>query len=63
MNAPSPITQSLSATMNNPLGAYLAKASIEITGKQIEKIPLLRAGFAEGSAVFVALPTRLRNPS
>jgi methylenetetrahydrofolate reductase (NADPH) len=41
--------------MANPLGSYLRTASIEITGKQIDKIPLLRQGFAAGSTVFVAL--------
>jgi methylenetetrahydrofolate reductase (NADPH) len=55
MSAPVTFTPMPTATMANPLGAYLRKASIEITGKQIEKIPLLRAGFSEGSTVFVAL--------
>jgi methylenetetrahydrofolate reductase (NADPH) len=55
MSAPTSFTPTPTATMANPLGSYLRKASIEITGKQIEKIPLLRQGFAEGSTVFVAL--------
>ena len=55
MNASSPFTQNVSATMANPMGAYLRKASIEITGKQIDKIPLLRQTFPEGASVFVAL--------
>ena len=55
MSAPVTFTPMPTATMLNPLVNYLRKASVEITGKQIEKIPLLRAGFAEGSTVFVAL--------
>jgi methylenetetrahydrofolate reductase (NADPH) len=55
MSAPQTFTPMPTATMSNPVGAYLRKASIEITGKQIDKIPLLRQGFAEGSTVFVAL--------
>jgi methylenetetrahydrofolate reductase (NADPH) len=55
MSAPTTFTPLPTALMANPLGAYLRKASVEITGKQIDKIPLLRAGFAEGSTVFVAL--------
>ncbi len=55
MSAPTTFTPMPTATMANPIGSYLRKASIEITGKQIDKIPLLRQGFAEGSTVFVAL--------
>lgn len=55
MNASSPFTRTPSATMENPVGAYLRSASIEITAKQIDKIPLLRGGFGEGASVFVAL--------
>jgi methylenetetrahydrofolate reductase (NADPH) len=55
MSAPTTFTPAVTATMNNPVGSYLRKASIEITAKQIDKIPLLRPGFAEGSTVFVAL--------
>ena len=55
MSAPTSFNPTATATMANPLGSYLRKASIEITGKQTEKIPLLRQGFAEGSTVFVAL--------
>jgi methylenetetrahydrofolate reductase (NADPH) len=55
MSAPTTFTPMPTATMANPLGSYLRKASIEITGKQIDKIPLLRQGFAAGSTVFVAL--------
>ena len=45
MSAPTTFTPAKTATMDNPLGSYLRTASIEITGKQIEKIPLLRQGF------------------
>ncbi len=55
MNAPSPIVPATSATMDNPTGAYLAKGSIEITAKQIDKIPVLQQAFKPGSRVFVAL--------
>lgn len=55
MNASSPFTPATTATMDNPVGSYLRQASIEITGKQIDKIPLLRQAFPEGASVFVAL--------
>lgn len=55
MSAPTTFTPMPTATMANPLGSYLRTASIEITGKQIDKIPLLHQGFAAGSTVFVAL--------
>ncbi len=41
--------------MSNPIGQFLRKASIEITGKQIDKIPLLAQHMATGTRVFVAL--------
>ena len=41
--------------MDNPLGAFLNQASVEITAKQIEKIDLLKQQFAPGASVFVAL--------
>jgi methylenetetrahydrofolate reductase (NADPH) len=55
MNAPSPILPATTATMENPVGSYLASASIEITAKQIEKLPLLQQAFKKGTRVFVAL--------
>jgi len=55
MNAPHFSTQAVSATMDNPLGAFLRKASLEITPKQIEKLPTLSAKLAKGSDVFIAL--------
>ena len=41
--------------MDNPLGAFLNQASVEITAKQIDKIDLLKQQFAPGASVFVAL--------
>jgi methylenetetrahydrofolate reductase (NADPH) len=55
MNAPSPILPATTATMENPVGSYLASASIEITAKQIEKLPLLQQAFKKDTRVFVAL--------
>jgi methylenetetrahydrofolate reductase (NADPH) len=55
MSAPTQFSPTATATMANPLGAYLRQASIEITARQIDKIPLLRPGFSEGATVFVAL--------
>jgi methylenetetrahydrofolate reductase (NADPH) len=55
MNAPNPITAAISATMENPVGAFLSRMSIEITPKQIDKLPIFAAKLASGSAVFIAL--------
>ncbi|MCA0433516.1 MAG: methylenetetrahydrofolate reductase [Proteobacteria bacterium] len=55
MDASSKFPAAVSATMANPLGAFLAKASIEVTGKQIEKFPLLSDNLAPGTKVFIAL--------
>jgi methylenetetrahydrofolate reductase (NADPH) len=55
MNAISPSSPAVTATMDNPLGAYLRTASIEITGKQIEKIPLIAQNLPKGANVFIAL--------
>jgi methylenetetrahydrofolate reductase (NADPH) len=44
-----------SATLANPMGAFLAKATIEVTGKQIEKFPLLQQHMPAGAKVFIAL--------
>ncbi len=41
--------------MDNPYGSFLARASIEVTGKQIEKFPLLSEHLPKGSKVFIAL--------
>jgi methylenetetrahydrofolate reductase (NADPH) len=55
MSAPINITPTPTALMDNPLGAFLRKASVEITAKQIDKIAMLRGGLSEGATVFVAL--------
>ena len=44
-----------SAAVGNPLGAFASKATIEVTGKQIEKFPLLKEHMAAGATVFIAL--------
>ena len=55
MNAPHLHSRTASATMANPGAAFLSKTSIEITPKQIEKLPLLTANLAKGTNVFIAL--------
>jgi methylenetetrahydrofolate reductase (NADPH) len=55
MNAPNFISKAVSASMENPLGAFLRKAEIEITPKQIEKLPLLANNLPAGTKVFIAL--------
>jgi methylenetetrahydrofolate reductase (NADPH) len=55
MNAPNPITPAISATMANPVGAFLAQMSVEITPKQIEKLPVFSAKLSPGADVFIAL--------
>ena len=55
MNAPHLHSRARSATMENPSAAFLQKLSIEITPKQIEKLPLLNANLALGTKVFIAL--------
>jgi methylenetetrahydrofolate reductase (NADPH) len=55
MNAITQQSPAVTATMDKPLGAYLRKASLEITGKQIEKIPLIAQHLPKGADVFIAL--------
>lgn len=55
MNAVAPLTPVASAMMENPLGAFLAKASVEITGRQADKVPLIIDLLPKGASVFVAL--------
>jgi methylenetetrahydrofolate reductase (NADPH) len=55
MNASRDIMPSVTATMKNPVGSFLSEASIEITGKQIDKIPLLQQNLKPGTRVFIAL--------
>ena len=55
MNAPHLHSKATSATMEHPGKAFLEKLSIEITPKQIEKLPVLSANLAKGTNVFIAL--------
>jgi methylenetetrahydrofolate reductase (NADPH) len=45
----------VSASMTNPAGQFLKNATLEVTGKQIEKFPLLAEHLPKGSNVFIAL--------
>lgn len=44
-----------SAAQANASGAFLARSTIEVTGKQIEKFPLLKDNLPTGTNVFIAL--------
>ena len=55
MNAPHFHHEAKSAMMDNPSGAFLKKLSIEITPKQIDKLPLLSAHLNAGTNIFIAL--------
>ncbi len=44
-----------SAAVGNPTAAFLGRSTIEVTGKQIEKFPLLKDNLPAGSHVFIAL--------
>ena len=55
MDASTQFPAAVSATMDNPYGAFLQRASIEVTGKQIEKFPLLQEHLPKGMKVFIAL--------
>jgi methylenetetrahydrofolate reductase (NADPH) len=45
----------ISASLANAHGMFLGSASIEVTGKQIEKFPLLKDHMPAGTKVFIAL--------
>jgi methylenetetrahydrofolate reductase (NADPH) len=53
LNAPFPLTTA--ATMLDPLPTFFQRLSLEITAKQIEKLPLLREKLPRGTKVFIAL--------
>jgi methylenetetrahydrofolate reductase (NADPH) len=53
MNAP--LAQAISSGLADPVPAFLRKMSIEITAKQIEKLPVLAAKLPRGCSVFIAL--------
>ena len=55
MDASTKFPAAVSASLANPLGEFLKSASIEVTGKQIEKFPLLSENLPQGSKVFIAL--------
>ena len=55
MNAPFPSSQTAAVMSLDPLHAFLQNLSIEITAKQIEKLPLLRQRLVPGTKVFIAL--------
>ncbi len=55
MNASIPVIPTVSAPASHASSSFLRQASIEITGKQIDKIPLLQQHLRPGTKVFVAL--------
>ena len=55
MNAPLSPALAVANLAEDGVAAFLAKSSIEITPKQIDKLPLLEARLAAGCKVFIAL--------
>ncbi len=55
MNAPFTSSQAAAAMSRDPVSAFLSRLSIEITAKQIEKLPLLKDKLPAGTNVFIAL--------
>ena len=55
MNAPFTQTSAAAAMMLDPMSSFLQRLSIEITARQIEKLPLLREKLPPGTKVFIAL--------
>jgi len=55
VNAPFISSQATPAMTIDPASAFLQRMSIEITGKQIEKLPVLQAKLKAGAKVFIAL--------
>jgi methylenetetrahydrofolate reductase (NADPH) len=55
MNAPLAPARTAGSLSANPVPAFLQKLSIEITPKQIEKLPVLREKLPAGCNVFIAL--------
>ncbi len=55
MDASTKFPAAVSASLANPRGDFLKSASIEVTGKQIEKFPLLAENLSPGTKVFIAL--------
>ncbi len=55
MNAPHFHADAKSATMKSPSTSFLQNLSVEITPKQIEKLPILEERLPKGTPVFIAL--------
>ncbi len=55
MNAPHFHLDAKTAAMTSPASAFLQNLSVEITPRQIEKLPLLRERLPKGAPVFIAL--------
>ena len=55
MNAPHFHADAKSHLMANPSAAFLKNLSLEITAKQIEKLPVLQERLPQGTPVFIAL--------
>ena len=55
MNAPHFHAEAKSHLMANPSAAFLANLSVEITPRQIEKLPLLQERLPKGTPIFIAL--------
>jgi methylenetetrahydrofolate reductase (NADPH) len=55
MNAPFSSRQATFTMSRDPVSDFLHKLSIEITAKQIEKLPVLKERLPAGSKVFIAL--------
>jgi len=55
VNAPFNSSAASPAMTLDPTSAFLQRMSIEITGKQIEKLPVLQAKLRPGTRVFIAL--------
>ena len=55
MNAPHFHAEAKSHLMANPSAAFLKNLSVEITPRQIEKLPLLQERLPKGTPIFIAL--------
>lgn len=55
MNAPHFHAEAKSHLMANPSAAFLKNLSVEITPRQIEKLPLLQERLPKGTSIFIAL--------
>ena len=55
MNAPHFHAETKSHLMANPSAAFLKNLSVEITPRQIEKLPLLQERLPKGTPIFIAL--------